>query len=72
MTQLYKNQAFTISHADSSAFEGAGLRSFFEYRHMGIPAATQGKFGAHVIRAVPGRILPGLGTAMTWSSSWFT
>ncbi|MDA0223150.1 MAG: cupin domain-containing protein [Rhodobacterales bacterium] len=54
MTQLYKNQAFTISHADSSAFEGAGLRSFFEYRHMGIPAATQGKFGAHVIRAVPG------------------
>lgn len=59
MTQLFKNQSFTISHADNSAFEGAGLRSFFEYRHMGIPEATGGKFGAHVIRAVPGADSPG-------------
>lgn len=59
MTQLYKNQSFTISHADNSAFQGAGLRSFFEYRHMGIPEATKGKFGAHVIRAVPGADNPG-------------
>jgi quercetin dioxygenase-like cupin family protein len=59
MTQLYKNQAFTISHADNSAFAGAGLRSFFEYRHLGIDAATKGKFGAHVIRAVPGADSPG-------------
>ncbi len=59
MTQLWKNQAFTISHADDSAFVGEGLRAFFEYRDLGIRAATQGKFGAHVIRAVPGMESPG-------------
>ena len=57
-SQTWKNQAFSISHADGSGtipahFEG-GLRAFFEYRHLGIEAATQGKFVAHVIRAVPG------------------
>lgn len=55
MTVLYKNQAFTISHADNSAFEGEGLRAFFEYRKLGIGKATAGRFDAHVIRAVPGR-----------------
>lgn len=55
MTTMYKNQAFTISHADGSAFEGEGLRAFFEYRKLGIDAATGGRFDAHVIRAVPGR-----------------
>lgn len=59
MSELWKNQAFTISHADNSAFEGVGLRSFFEYRQLGIAEATQGKFGAHVIRAVPGADSPG-------------
>lgn len=54
MTKLYKNQAFTVSHADDSPFEGAGLRAFFEYRQLGIREATKGKFGALVIRAVPG------------------
>lgn len=54
MTQLFKNQAFTISHADTSAFVGQGLRPFFEYRDLGIQDGTQGKVGAHVIRAVPG------------------
>ncbi len=58
MTQLWKNQAFTISHADDSAFVGEGLRAFFEYRDLGIRYATQGKFGAHVIRAVPGMESP--------------
>lgn len=51
---LWKGQAFAVAHADSGAFEGAGLRPFFEYRQLGIAEATQGKFGAHVIRAVPG------------------
>jgi len=60
---LWKNQSFVISHADGSAFEGAGLRPFFEYRQLGIPEATKGKFGAHVIRAVPGMGSPG-----TWHS----
>ncbi|MFT7593546.1 MAG: mannose-6-phosphate isomerase-like protein (cupin superfamily) [Paracoccaceae bacterium] len=63
MTDLYKNQAFTISHADDSAFVGEGLRAFFEYRDLGIKSATKGKFGAHVIRAVPGMESPG-----TWHS----
>lgn len=55
MTRLYNNQAFTISHADDYAFEGAGLRPFFEYRRLEISDATAGRFDAHVIRAVPGR-----------------
>jgi len=59
----WKNQAFTIAHADSGTFEGAGLRPFFEYRPLGIAEATSGKFGAHVIRAVPGMESPG-----TWHS----
>src|SRR3546814_867471 len=52
-------QAFTVSHADGGAFVGAGLRAFFEYRDLGIAKATGGKFGAHVIRAVPGKESPG-------------
>ncbi|MDA0963403.1 MAG: cupin domain-containing protein [Proteobacteria bacterium] len=59
MTQLWKNQAFTIAHADDGKFVGQGLRAFFEYRDLGIAGATQGKFGAHVIRAVPGMESPG-------------
>jgi mannose-6-phosphate isomerase-like protein (cupin superfamily) len=42
-----------VTHAADASFE-RGLRSFFEYRHLGIPAATDGRMGAHVIRAVPG------------------
>ena len=59
MSSLWKNQAFTISHADDGKFVGEGLRAFFEYRDLGIRDATQGKFGAHVIRAVPGMESPG-------------
>jgi quercetin dioxygenase-like cupin family protein len=55
MNQMWKGQAFTISHTDDGKFEGRGLRAFFEYRELGIAGVTQGKFGAHVIRAVPGR-----------------
>lgn len=58
MTQLWKNQAFTIAHADDGRFEGAGLRPFFEYRDLGIREATKGAYGAHVIRAVPGMESP--------------
>jgi len=63
MTQLWKNQAFTIAHADDGKFAGQGLRAFFEYRDLGIRDATKGKFGAHVIRAVPGMESPA-----TWHS----
>lgn len=57
--KTWKNRAFTVAHADSGTFEGAGLRPFFEYRQLGISQATGGKFGAHVIRAVPGMKSPG-------------
>jgi quercetin dioxygenase-like cupin family protein len=41
-----------VTHAKDASYD-RGLRAFFEYRHLGIPQATDGKFGAHVIRAVP-------------------
>jgi quercetin dioxygenase-like cupin family protein len=44
---------FTVSHADGAPFAG-GLRSFFEYRDLGIKEATEGRVAAHVIRALPG------------------
>ncbi|MEO9819712.1 MAG: cupin domain-containing protein [Paracoccaceae bacterium] len=59
MTRLWKNQAFSIAHADAGKFVGHGLRAFFEYRDLGIKDATKGAFGAHVIRAVPGMESPG-------------
>jgi len=52
---LWKGQAFSIAHADTGEFEAQGLRAFFEYRQLGIKEATAGKFGAHVIRAIPGK-----------------
>ncbi len=63
MSDLFKNQSFTIAHADDGKFEGQGLRPFFEYRDLGIKSATKGGYGAHVIRAVPGEESPG-----TWHS----
>ena len=44
---------FTVSHASDAAFE-RGLRSFFEYRDLGIKRATGGQVDAHVIRAAAG------------------
>jgi mannose-6-phosphate isomerase-like protein (cupin superfamily) len=55
MNEMWKGQAFTICHADDGRFEARGLRAFFEYRQLGIAEATGGRYGAHVIRAVPGR-----------------
>ncbi|GMK55056.1 hypothetical protein CspeluHIS016_0201120 [Cutaneotrichosporon spelunceum] len=43
----------TITHAADATFT-RGLRSFFEYRDLGVSAATRGGAIAHVIRAVPG------------------
>lgn len=47
-------QAFIATHAKDATFE-RGLRSFFEYRDLGIKAATQGRVAAHVIRAAAGQ-----------------
>ena len=42
--------SFSFSRAKDGGFEGGGLRSFFQYRDLGIGKATNGEFGAHVIR----------------------
>ena len=44
---------FVASHAKDAAFE-RGLRSFYEYRDLGIKKATEGRVAAHVIRAAAG------------------
>ncbi len=45
---------FVASHARDAEFE-RGLRSFFEYRDLGIKQATSGRVAAHVIRAAAGQ-----------------
>ncbi|MEO8040177.1 MAG: cupin domain-containing protein [Betaproteobacteria bacterium] len=45
---------FSVSHAASSAFRDDGLRPFFQYRDLGMRAATGDRVLAHVIRAKPG------------------
>lgn len=47
-------QGFVASHAAGAKYE-RGLRSFFEYRDLGIKTATGGKVEAHVIRAAAGK-----------------
>ena len=47
-------QGFVVSHARDARFE-RGLRSFYEYRDLGIKAATEGRVDAHVIRAAAGK-----------------
>ena len=42
-----------VNHVADAKFDG-GLRAFFEYRSLGVPEATEGKMGAHVIRGAPG------------------
>jgi len=46
-------RGFVVSHAAEATFE-RGLRSFFEYRDLGIKRATDGAVEAHVIRAACG------------------
>jgi quercetin dioxygenase-like cupin family protein len=44
---------FVVTHAKDAQFE-QGLRSFFEYRDLGMKAATGGRVTASVIRAAGG------------------
>ena len=46
-------RGFVASHARDARFE-RGLRSFYEYRDLGIRQATDGRVDAHVIRAAAG------------------
>jgi mannose-6-phosphate isomerase-like protein (cupin superfamily) len=45
---------FVASHAKDAKFE-RGLRSFYEYRDLGIKQATAGRVDAHIIRAAAGK-----------------
>ena len=45
---------FSAAHAKDAVFQSEGLRACFEYRDLGIAAATGGRVGAHVIRAKAG------------------
>lgn len=47
-------QGFSVSHAKDATFE-RGLRSFYEYRDLGIKGATEGRVAAHVIRPAVGK-----------------
>lgn len=49
-------QGFVVTHAKDAQFE-KGLRSFFEYRDLGMKAATGGRVTASVIRAADGQAL---------------
>ncbi|HEX2199135.1 MAG TPA: cupin domain-containing protein [Burkholderiales bacterium] len=47
------SRRFQVAHLHNAKFERRGLRSYFEYRDLGIRRATGGKVVAHVIRARP-------------------
>lgn len=44
-------QRFAVSHTRDATWV-QGLRPFFEYRDLGVAEATDGRYHAHVIRAV--------------------
>ena len=46
-------QIFTVSHLNEADFKADGLRTYAQYRDLGIAAATGGLCQAHVIRFVP-------------------
>src|ERR1051325_5074830 len=43
--------SFNVTHRKGAKFARRGLRSYFEYRDLGIERATKGEVVAHVIRA---------------------
>jgi quercetin dioxygenase-like cupin family protein len=47
-------RGFVASHSKDGVFV-RGLRSYFEYRDLGIKEATEGRVEAHVIRAAAGK-----------------
>ncbi|MGF7160816.1 quercetin dioxygenase-like cupin family protein [Rhodoligotrophos appendicifer] len=44
---------FSVNRAKEAGYE-RGLRSFMEYRDLGIAAATGGRFDAKIVKAIPG------------------
>ena len=48
-------QRFVISHLKGGDFKTDGLREYFQYRELGVAAATDRLAQAHVVKAVPGK-----------------
>jgi hypothetical protein len=46
-------QVFTVSHLNHDDFKADGLRTYAQYRDLGVVAATGGLCQAHVIRFIP-------------------
>lgn len=51
---MTQQQRFSHSEGEKAEFLPRGLRSYFEYRDLGIAVATSGEVVAHVIRAKKG------------------
>ncbi|MDA9981573.1 cupin domain-containing protein [Gammaproteobacteria bacterium] len=51
---MRSQQKFSHSEGEKAEFVPRGLRSYFEYRDLGIESASQGEVVAHVIRAKQG------------------
>ncbi|QUS56715.1 cupin domain-containing protein [Pseudovibrio brasiliensis] len=56
---MVQEQSFSHSEGESGAFEARGLRSYFEYRDLGVADATNGAVVAHVIKAREGHSATG-------------
>ncbi|GHB47018.1 hypothetical protein GCM10007094_40510 [Pseudovibrio japonicus] len=54
-----QEQSFSHSKGEDAEFEARGLRSYFEYRDLGVADATNGAVVAHVIRAREGHTATG-------------
>ena len=58
MARPARVKGFAISHERDAGWD-EGLRGFFAYRDLGVAAATEGRVGAHVIRARGASATPG-------------
>ena len=45
-----QGQRVAVVNKKETRFEGGGLRNYLEYRDLGVNAATDGKYHAHIIR----------------------
>ena len=59
MTTSTAANQLVVTHAHNALFE-RGLRSFFEYRDLGMNKVTDGRVVAHVIRAAQGEEFNGV------------
>lgn len=44
-----------VNHLGPDSFQPDGLQPFFDYRNLGLEELTNGRVGAHIIRARPGQ-----------------